>query len=128
MTRVAVAILHQNGKILACQRKGGSRYGLKWEFPGGKLEPGETVAQCLERELGEELSIRIDSIDRMEIQASHYDDGGLFEVAYCHVTKFKGEPVNRVFETIRWVTPQELQTLDILEGNKDIVRRIAGGR
>jgi len=126
MTRVAVGILHKNGKILACQRKKGSRYALKWEFPGGKLEPGETVAQCLERELKEELSIRIGPIERTEVRSWQYDDGGLFEVAYCHIKEFTGEPVNHVFENIRWVSPEELGTLDVLEGNKDIVRRIAG--
>ena len=127
MTRVAVGILHRNGKILACQRKKGSRYGLKWEFPGGKLEPGETVEHCLGRELEEELSLQIGSIDRVEVQTSHYADGGLYEVAYCHVSTFRGDPVNHVFETIRWVTPQELAALDILDGNRDIVKRLAGG-
>jgi len=126
MTKVAVGILRMNGKILACQRKKGSRYALKWEFPGGKAEPGESIAQCLERELFEELSIRIVRIDDMEIQKSQYHDGGMFEVAYCTITDFKGELRNNVFEQVRWVTPAELAELDSLEGNKDIVRKLAG--
>jgi 8-oxo-dGTP diphosphatase len=125
MTRVAVAILKRNGKILACQRKTGSRYGLKWEFPGGKLEEGESVESCLLRELREELGIVPIAVDKVEIQRSHYDDGGLFEVSYCHVSHFEGEPANKVFESISWVTPARLQQLDILEGNRDIVRRLA---
>ncbi|HEX9615091.1 MAG TPA: NUDIX domain-containing protein, partial [Bacteroidota bacterium] len=57
MTRVAVGILKKDGTILVCQRRRGSRYELKWEFPGGKMEPGESVEDCLQRELTEELSL-----------------------------------------------------------------------
>ncbi|HEY6952332.1 MAG TPA: (deoxy)nucleoside triphosphate pyrophosphohydrolase [Bacteroidota bacterium] len=124
MIKVAVGILRRDGKILACQRKRGGRYELKWEFPGGKVEPGESTRQCLERELREELSIHIHSIARTEIQAAEYDDGGLYEVAYCDVTGFDGEPKNNVFEQIQWVTLEELRSLDILEGNKDFITRM----
>ncbi len=125
MTRVAVGIIRHDGTVLACQRKRGGRYELKWEFPGGKLEPGETVEQCLERELTEELSIRDVTVDRIEVQASEYADGGWFEVAYCHVAGFSGEITNNVFEDMRWVTPEELRKMDILEGNRDILNRLA---
>jgi len=125
MTRVAVAIIRQNGKIILCQRKQGGRYGLMWEFPGGKIEPGETVRGCLERELREELSIEIRAIDRVESARAHYDDGGLFEVAYCHVSAYEGEITNNVFEAVRWVSPTELRTMNILEGNAQIVARLA---
>jgi len=117
MTRVAVGILRNNGKILACQRKRGGRYELKWEFPGGKLEPGETPLQCLQRELQEELSITVERVQGMEFQSALYEDGGMFEVAYCYISEFSGDPKNNVFETIRWVNPEELRQLDILEGN-----------
>jgi 8-oxo-dGTP diphosphatase len=125
MTRVAVAILRQNGKIILCQRKQGGRYGLKWEFPGGKVEPGETILGCLKRELREELSIEITAIDRVESARAHYDDGGLFELAYCHVSAYEGKITNNVFESVRWVSPSELRTMDILEGNAEIVARLA---
>lgn len=124
-TRVAVAILRRNGKILVCQRKRDARYGLKWEFPGGKLEPNETTVQCLQRELLEELSIRPLGIERIELQTSDYPDGGRFEVAYCFVSTFSGEPKNNVFEEIRWVTTEELKQLDILEGNKKFVAQLS---
>ena len=124
MTKVAVGILRRDGKILACQRKCGGRYQLKWEFPGGKLEPGESVEQCLARELREELSVTIHAIDRIEVQSAEYEDGGTFEVAYCDVTGFDGELSNNVFEQFRWVTLQELRALDILEGNRDFIARM----
>lgn len=124
MTKVAVGILRRDGRILACQRKKGGRYELKWEFPGGKLEPGESIEQCLARELREELSIHVHSIDRIEVQSAEYEDGGIFEVAYCDVRGFDGEPVNNVFEQIRWVSLHELRSLDILEGNKEFIAKM----
>jgi mutator protein MutT len=124
MTEVAVAILRKDKKVLICQRKLGGRYALKWEFPGGKFEPGETIEQCLHRELREELSIEIHSIDHIETLAAYYDDGGLFNVAYCFVSGFDGEPRNNVFEQIRWVTIDELNELDLLEGNKPFVETL----
>lgn len=125
MTRVAVAIIRQNGKVILCQRRPGGRYALKWEFPGGKVEPGETILGCLARELREELSIEITAIDRIESARAHYDDGGAFEVAYCHVSSFEGEIKNNVFESVRWVSPSEMRSMDILEGNAGIVARLA---
>lgn len=124
MTRVAVAILRRDGKLLVCQRKKGARYELKWEFPGGKLEQNETIVHCLDRELREELSIQLKAIERMELQTAEYDDGGKFEVAYCFVSNFAGEPRNNVFQEIRWVALEELKQLDILEGNKQFVKQL----
>ena len=127
MTLVAVAILQKNGKVLVCQRKKGSRYELKWEFPGGKVENGEMVQDCLKRELKEELSILIGPIHKTEIESYHYEDGGKFEVHYCFVQNYEGELWNNVFEEVRWVTPKELQALDNLEGNWPIIKKLAEG-
>jgi 8-oxo-dGTP diphosphatase len=121
MTEVAVAVLRKNGKILICQRKMNSRYGLKWEFPGGKLEQGETVEQCLRREMEEELSLRIHAIERVQKESAYYEDGGMFNVSYCFVSGYDGEPQNNVFEQIRWVNLNELKGMDLLEGNKPFV-------
>jgi 8-oxo-dGTP diphosphatase len=124
MTEVAVGILRKNGKILICQRKKGGRYELKWEFPGGKLENGETTEQCLRRELREELTIEIHSIERIQTQAAFYEDGGIFNVAYCFISGYTGEPKNNVFEQIRWVTVDELKCMDMLEGNKPFIAKL----
>ncbi len=124
ITRVAVGIIHQDNRILLCQRKKCGRYELKWEFPGGKLETGETVEQCLIRELREELSIEASSIQIIETQSAYYEDGGIFEVTYCDVGNFKGELTNNVFEQFRWVPTSELLQFDILEGNKSFVEKL----
>ena len=125
MTRAAVAILQSNNRILICQRRRGSSYELRWEFPGGKLEPGESITDCLKRELREELSLDIGSIGRTETMINHYSDGNSFEVTYCFVDRFSGTPVNNSFEAIRWVTVSELQSFDILEGNRAIAAKLA---
>jgi 8-oxo-dGTP diphosphatase len=117
MTEVAVGILRRENKILLCQRKHGGRYACKWEFPGGKFEIGETAEQCLLRELHEELSIHVHSIMHIERIAASYEDGGTFNVSYCFVSGFDGEPQNNVFEQIRWVSIDELKKMDVLEGN-----------
>jgi 8-oxo-dGTP diphosphatase len=124
MTDVAVGILRQNGRILICQRRKGGRYELKWEFPGGKLEKGETVEQCLRRELREELDVEIHSIECIETQSAYYEDGGMFRVAYCFLSGFNGKLQNKVFEQIRWVTLDELVSMDLLDGNKLFIKNI----
>ncbi len=125
MITVAVAVIIRNSRVLVCQRKHTSRYPLKWEFPGGKVEPGESVLDGLQRELREELRITTGPITRIEREVSHYDDGNSYEVHYCIAGSISGGPDNQVFESIRWVTPDELLVLDILDGNRDFVRRLA---
>jgi 8-oxo-dGTP diphosphatase len=124
MTEVAVGVLRKANQILICQRKHGDRYALKWEFPGGKFEIGETIEQCLRRELREELSIEIHSIQRIETHAAYYEDGGMFNVSYCFVSGFDGEPQNNVFEQIRWATLGDIAAIDLLEGNKPFVAQL----
>jgi len=118
MTRAVVALIHRNQQILVCQRRKHSRYELKWEFPGGKMEQGESTLDCLKRELREELSIEVEGFDRQETRLNHYEDGGAFEVTYCYVSRLDGTPQNNVFERILWVSLAELRTMDILTGNK----------
>jgi len=121
MIQAAVAILRKDKRFLVCQRKKNSRYELKWEFPGGKAEQGESPEDCLRRELREELSIDIIEFNKSETRTNHYADGGIFEVTYFTVTRFSGKPINNVFEDIRWVSLAELKSLDVLEGNKAII-------
>jgi 8-oxo-dGTP diphosphatase len=125
MTDVAVGILRKDNKILLCQRKKGGRYACKWEFPGGKRESGETIEQCLRRELREELSIEIHSIEQIQTESAYYEDGGLFHVSYCFISGFDGEPANNVFEQICWIKLDELKHMDVLDGNKSFIARLS---
>lgn len=129
MKQVAVGIIMKDGRVLACQRKRDAQYPLKWEFPGGKLEDGETPAETVVRELQEELEI--DAIVERELHRQEwvYPDGkddSSFKVFYLLIRAFNGTPVNRAFEQVRWVTPEELSTMDILEGNREMVDILSG--
>jgi 8-oxo-dGTP diphosphatase len=124
MKEVAVGILIQSGLVLACQRKENVAYPLKWEFPGGKIEPGESAREALQRELQEELSIDAtvgSELHRQEWDYSANGSAGAFRVSYFMVDSFRGSLVNRTFRQIRWVTPEELSRMDILEGNREAV-------
>ena len=128
MQPVAVGIIMSNGHVLACQRKRTARYPLKWEFPGGKIEPNESPWQPLARELREELGIEISDGEEIHRQDWVYpdnpsgaDNDGSFRVHYFIIRTFTGEPANFAFEQFRWVRPSELLTMDILEGNRETV-------
>ena len=117
---VAVGILVQDTSVLICRRKRGSRYELKWEFPGGKRERGEDDADTLRRELFEELSIRATRITHIRTESSTYADGGVFSVRFYLVHAWDGECTNNVFEDIRWVDASVVSEYDMLAGNIDL--------
>jgi 8-oxo-dGTP diphosphatase len=131
MKEVAVGIIMKNGRVLACQRKRTAQYPLKWEFPGGKLEPGETARAALQRELREELALTA-SVDREFFrqewtyagETNNPQRDGSFRVFYFLVTHFSGEPENLAFEQMQWKLPHELLSMDILEGNREAVARL----
>jgi len=127
MQKVAVGIIFQNDTLLLCQRMKGARYELQWEFPGGKIESGESVEQGLRRELHEELSIEAGPVKKIETEISHYDDGSTYEVHYCFLSSFTGTPENNVFQEIRWIKARDLRNYDILQGNRDFVERLLNG-
>ena len=94
---VAVAlIVSRDGKVLLCQRPQGKSYALQWEFPGGKLEPGESSSEALARELREELEIDAEVGELLHRQVSHYADGGTFAVEYYLVERWSGAMRNMV--------------------------------
>lgn len=131
MKEVAVGIVLKDGHVLACQRRKDAKYALKWEFPGGKLEPGETPEHALQRELFEELAIDVSIDSEFHRQEWIYTEGtnnpmqdGSFRVFYFLIRTFSGKPENRAFERIEWKYPHELLTMDILEGNREAVERL----
>lgn len=123
MKEVSVGILVRNATLLAGQRRRTVRYPLKWEFPGGKVEPGETPARALVRELHEELAI--EAVPGQEILTQEWDYGDqAYRIHYFLVSSFSGEPVNNTFEQLAWVSPAGLLQMDILEGNRDAIERL----
>ena len=125
MIKVAVGVLKLGAQVLVCQRRKSARYPLKWEFPGGKFEDGESVEECLRRELREELGIDAVVGQEFHRQAWEYPDSGSFEVHYHLVDSFSGTIRNNVFEQLRWVSVTDLTGVDMLEGNKEAVEALA---
>ena len=125
MITVVVGIIIESGNILLCQRKKTSRYGLKWEFPGGKSEPDEPLETCLRRELQEELAIDAQVGELFFRQEYEYADSGNFNVFYYFVPSYTGAIQNRVFETTEWVPMRRLMEYDLLEGNIEIARKLS---
>ncbi len=120
---VAVAILRRadEGSILLCQRPAHKPWPLEWEFPGGKVEPGETNIDALRRELREELGIDAVVGSLLHHETAHYPDGTHFSVSYYAVEEWDGEIVNLDFAAIRWVEVSELDALPILQGNHNFI-------
>jgi len=111
MKKVAAAVIEKDGKILVAQRKGGALAG-KWEFPGGKLEPGETPEQCLARELREEFDIeaRIGAF----ICASRFEYKHIsIELLAYRAAHVSGEFRLNDHARIAWVAPAELRGYDL---------------
>jgi 8-oxo-dGTP diphosphatase len=123
---VAAGIIIKDGKILACQRPRGDAYGLQWEFPGGKLEQGESLPDGLRRELFEELDIDAEIGDEVFRIRHRYPDR-FVEVAFFAVRAFRGEVKNKVFEAVEWAPRHNLNAYDFLAADRELVARIAGG-
>jgi 8-oxo-dGTP diphosphatase len=122
---VAAAIMQRGGRILICRRSALQAHALKWEFPGGKVEAGETPPQALRRELQEELAVDALVGDELERYEFRYPGKSAILLIFYAVADFSGEPRNCVFDEIRWVAPGELPQFDFLEGDVEFVKRLA---
>jgi 8-oxo-dGTP diphosphatase len=121
---VVAGVIERDGCVLICQRKSG-RHALKWEFPGGKVEPDESPREALARELHEELSIEARIGEEMGRYDVRYGDDPAIRLLFYRVTEFTGAPVNRVFKRITWERPKNLLSYDFLEGDLEFVRKLA---
>jgi 8-oxo-dGTP diphosphatase len=128
MLTVVAAIIEHEGKILACQRKRGQRFELMWEFPGGKVESGETPEQALARELREELGVNA-RIGR-EVFRTKYSYAEMrkpIDLLFLTASAPPGEIRNLEFEQIAWRTPESLRELDFLAADRELIHKLASG-
>ena len=124
---VVAAVIERNGQILIGQRRRDDRHPFKWEFPGGKVEAGESPRAALVRELSEELDIWAVVNEEITRYTYRYSSRPLFELIFFRVKEFEGEPRNQVFERIEWVHPSRLPSYDFLDGDVEFVRSLARG-
>jgi 8-oxo-dGTP diphosphatase len=125
--KVVAAVIERGGRILVGQRRKSDSHGLKWEFPGGKVERGEAPAAALARELEEELGIQARVGKEIVRYAHEYPKRATILLMFFNVTQFSGEPQSLAFERIVWEVPERLPQYDFLDGDVDFVRRLAAG-
>jgi 8-oxo-dGTP diphosphatase len=130
---VAALILREDGpnrELFICQRRADQPMGLKWEFPGGKVEFGETSVQALARELSEELNI--DATIGPHITTIHhtYRNGGAIEIEFFLVRQYRGELTNHIsiFQQMLWSSVSSLPDYDFLAADLNLIRDLADGK
>lgn len=119
---VAAALVDRDGRLLVQQRPEGLSMAGLWEFPGGKLEPGETPEQALIRELGEELAIDVDHacLAPACFASEPLGDRHLLLLLYV-CRKWRGTPVAQHASALRWVRPVELHGLAMPPADKPLI-------
>jgi 8-oxo-dGTP diphosphatase len=115
-------------EVLICQRKADQPMSLKWEFPGGKIEAGESSEDALVRELDEELGIKA-VIGRRVARIRHkYRNGGAIDLQFFVVREFDGALENRIFNDMRWTPLGELPGYDFLAADLGLIRDLSEGK
>ena len=120
---VTAAVIFNAGKVLITKRPVGKRYAGLWEFPGGKVDPGESPEEALCREIQEELDAEILILDIFEVAYHQYDWGPVLILAYECQLKTDMLRCLDVAEH-RWVHPSELLTMPILPADQTIIKRL----
>lgn len=120
----AVGILRREGKVLVTSRPEGKSYSGYWEFPGGKLEAGESGFVALRRELQEEIGIIVKNADFCFEHVHAYPERQV-TIEVWSVTEYEGEPSGLENQQLAWLTWCELPTIRLLEANYALVRRLA---
>ncbi len=121
---VAAGLIMCDGKILIGQRKHGKSLEYKWEFPGGKLEKGETLPECLVRELMEEMQLEINVGEHFIDSQYEYDFGTIILHAFWATCQSKDVPAVLEHEQYKWVELRELNQYDFAPADKPIIAAI----
>lgn len=122
---VVGAVIIEDGKILCAQRGATKTLSYKWEFPGGKIEEGETPQAALKREIDEEMDCVIEIGEAIETTVYEYDFGFVhLTTFYCHL--ISGKPTLTEHVAISWLSPHELMSLDWAPADIPAVEKIQG--
>lgn len=125
MLQVVAAIIQHGGRVLICRRRPDQSHPLEWEFPGGKVERGETPAQALARELEEELGIGGAAGEEIARYAYSYPGKDPIELIFIRVLNYTGQPRNIIFHEMRWEAPAHLADFDFVKGDTEFIARFS---
>ncbi|MDE3136889.1 MAG: (deoxy)nucleoside triphosphate pyrophosphohydrolase [Acidobacteriota bacterium] len=128
MMRVVVAaLIEREGALLVGQRRRGDKLALKWEFPGGKVRPEESLEQALFRELQEELGVAATVGPEIYRTRYRYSEHSHELLLVFFAATIDADPHNLAFEQICWVERERLQAYDFLPADRELVTRLAAG-
>jgi 8-oxo-dGTP diphosphatase len=125
---VAAALIVRDGEVLIGQRRPDQPMASLWEFPGGKIEEGESPEQALARELTEELGIAASIGPAVTRIRHHYRRGGAVDLQFFAVREFAGEIDNQIYQQVRWVKLTDLTTYEFLAADRGLIRELAAGK
>jgi len=124
ITDVAAGVIeHPDGRVLLAERPAGKPWAGYWEFPGGKIEPGEDVRAALKRELHEELGIELDAADPWLTQVYAYPEKTV-RLHFLRVHRWHGEPHGREGQRLSWEDPAAVAVAPLLPANDQIMRSL----
>ncbi|MGA7240839.1 MAG: (deoxy)nucleoside triphosphate pyrophosphohydrolase [Bryobacteraceae bacterium] len=123
MIQVVAAVIEREGRILIGQRQPGQSHALLWEFPGGKVEPGELPDQALTRELEEELAIRNARGEEILRYDYQYPGKPSIMLIFFRVTSYEGDPQNLIYREMRWEPRTRLAAFDFVAGDRDFLQK-----
>ncbi|WP_205859189.1 8-oxo-dGTP diphosphatase MutT [Pleionea sediminis] len=123
MIKVVAAIITADDKVLLSKRPKSKHQGNKWEFPGGKVDSGETFVEALMRECKEELGISIQEPLLFDSIKHHYTDKSV-ELHFYSVRSFDGSPRGMEGQEVQWFSILEIERLEFPEANKAIVTKL----
>ena len=122
MVQVVAALIRKGNTFMICQRPAHKARGLLWEFPGGKLEKGESAAQALVRELREELNYRVEPLDEMYRLVVYPTPERELVLHFVRAYPEGGsQPESCENQQFRWVAPTELDQVDFLSTDQEFV-------
>jgi mutator protein MutT len=121
---VTAALIFQDGNILITKRPPGYHLAGMWEFPGGKQEPDESLEDCLEREIKEELDIEIRA-DRLFSTVRHEYEKKIVSLYFFECRHLSGDPKPVEFQEIKWVKPEDLNLYEFPPPDQEIIELLA---
>ncbi len=121
--QVSAALIVRDGRYLICRRKPDAHLGGLWEFPGGKRERGESLEDCLIREIREELEVGV-SMPVPYTVLTHAYPGRAVELHFFRCTITHGEPAALGCAELRWVAPQDLDQYDFPPADGSLIQRL----